>query len=583
MSLRRILASRHVRSTRGIPYARLEIPDQCSTSRPPVIYNLRTPLAITATYGTFAGLWIATSDLVLAALFQDAHAVVRASTYKGIVFVALTSLLLYGLLARREREQRRAGDALAASEARFRATFEQAAVGIAHVALDGRWLRINEKLCEFLGYPRSELLAMTFQDVTHPADLATDLARVRQLLEGGMTTFSMDKRYLTCSGQVVWAHLTVSLVRRPDGQPDYFISVVQDISARKQTEAALIQSEANYHELFAANPQPMWVYDVETLQFLDVNDAAVAHYGYTRDEFLAMTIRDIRPAEELPRLDRFVAEGRRGVGNQGIWRHRTRDGRALDVEIHSNDLRFQGKRAKMVLASDVTARIAAEHALQDAMSRLRVLSARLIDVQEAERRNVARELHDEIGQGLTAIKIVLQTVQQRHPDIGDALAEVIVTANGALEQVRELSRGLWPSQLDDLGLAAALRSMAARLQHTGRTKITVDTPDTLPALPPSAAATCYRVAQEALTNVIRHANAQQVAIRLMTDSRQLCLEVADDGQGFAATDTLATAGQNSLGLLGMQERASLAGGALTVDSQPGSGTRVTLCLPLVAA
>lgn len=548
-----------------------------------MINNLRAPLVITAIYCTFAGLWIAASDIALAMLFRDAHDVVRASTYKGIAFVALTSLLLYGLLVRREREQRRAGDALAASEARFRATFEQAAVGIAHVALDGRWLRINEKLCEFLGYPRSELLGMTFQEVTHPDDLAADLALVRQLLAGKISTFAMDKRYLTCSGRLVWANLTVSLVRRPDGSPHYFISVVQDISARKQAEASLIQSEANYHELFAANPQPMWVYDVETLRFLDINDAAVAHYGYTRDEFLAMTIRDIRPPDEQARLDRFIAESRRGVGKRGLWRHQTRDGRLIDVEVHSNDLHFQGRRAKMVLASDVTSRIAAEQALQAAMSRLQVVSARLIDVQEAERRNVARELHDEIGQGLTAIKIILQTVQRRHPEISTALSEVVATADRALEQARELSRGLWPSQLDDLGLAAALRSMAGRLQHTGQTRITVDAPEALPPLPSSLATTCYRVAQEALTNVIRHADAQQAAIRLMTDHRQICLEVADDGKGFAAADALATAGQRSLGLLGMQERAALAGGALTVDSQPGSGTRVTLCLPLETA
>lgn len=548
-----------------------------------MIKTLLSPTVITAIYCTFAGVWIAASDLVLAALFRDAHAVVRASTYKGIAFVAITSLLLYGLLYRRERQQRLASEALATSEARFRATFEQAAVGLAHVALDGRWMRVNEKLCDFLGYSRSELLSMTFQEVTHPDDLGPDLTLVQDLLAGKVATFAMDKRYITRAGEVVWANLTVSLQRRRDGRPDYFISVVQDISARKQAEAALIQSEANYHELFAASPQPMWVYDRETLKFLDVNDAAIAHYGYPREEFLAMTIRDIRPAEEIARLEKFVQDSRRGVGKRGVWRHKTRDGRLLDVEIHSNDLRFQGREAKMVLASDVTARIAAERALQDAMARLQVLSSRLIDVQEAERRNVARELHDEIGQSLTAIKIILQTVQRQHPAIGETLADVVATADRTLEQVRELSRGLWPSQLDDLGLAAALRSMAGRLQRNGRTAITIDAPDDLPALPPAAAATCYRVAQEALTNIIRHADADRAAIRLLAAGDELRLEVSDNGRGFAATEILAAAGKTSLGLLGMQERAALAGGALTVESTPGNGTHVTLRLPLAAA
>ena len=548
-----------------------------------MIRTLRPPLLITAIYSTFAGVWIASSDQVLSMLFRNPHTLVQASTYKGIGFVAVTALLLYGLLLRREVQHRAAVDALAQSEARLRATFEQAAVGIAHVALDGRWLRINEKLCNFLGYPRSELLGMTFQQLTHPDDLAPDLEQVRRLLNGEIDTFSMDKRYLACSGQVVWASLTVTLVRRPDGQPDYFIAVVADIAARKHAEESLRQSEQNYHDLFAANPQPMWVYDVGTLHFLDVNAAAVNHYGYSRDEFLAMSIRDIRPAEELPRLDRLISEKHRGQGKRGVWTHRTKDGRRIHVEIHSNDLRFQGRDAKMVLASDITARLAAEHALHDAMQRLRILSARLIDVQETERRNVARELHDDTGQSLTAIKIILQTVQRQHPEVAEALTDVVAAADRTLEQVRELSRGLWPSQLDDLGLAAALRGMIARLTRHVDIDIALDTPETLPPLPPALAATCFRVAQEALTNILRHAEATQGAVRLQVADHELLMTIEDNGRGFAASEALAAAGRQSLGLLGMRERTMLAGGELDIESTPGAGTHIALRLPLVNA
>lgn len=548
-----------------------------------MIRTLRPPLVITAAYSTFAGVWIASSDQVLSMLFLNPHALVQASTYKGIAFVAVTALLLYGLLLRRETQHHAARDALARSEARFRATFEQAAVGIAHVALDGRWIRINERLCNFLGYPRSELLGMTFQQLTHPDDLSADLDQVRRLLGGEIDTFSMDKRYLTRSGQVVWANLTVTLVRSPTGQPEYFISVVADIAQRKQAEALLRQSEQNYHDLFAANPHPMWVYDNETLRFLDVNDAAVNHYGYSREEFLGMTIRDIRPADELPRLEGIVSQKLRGHGKRGIWTHLTKDGRRVQVEIHSNDLRFQGRSAKMVLSNDVTARLAAEHALQDAMQRLRVLSARLIDVQEAERRNVARELHDDIGQSLTAIKIVLQTVQRQHPQVADALADVVATADRTLEQVRELSRGLWPSQLDDLGLPAALRAMIGRLTRHVDVDIALEAPEALPPLPPAQAATCFRVAQEALTNILRHAEATHGAVRLQVTDRELTMRIDDNGRGFAADAVLASAGQESLGLLGMQERAALAGGELRVESAPGAGTHVALRLPLEPA
>jgi PAS domain S-box-containing protein len=136
-------------------------------------------------------------------------------------------------------ERKRAADALRASEARFRATFEQAAVGIAHVAPDGRWLRVNGKLCEILGYCQAELLTMKVRDITHPDDIETDLAYVRRVLAGEMQNFSREKRYIRKDGAVIWINLTLALARKPGGAPDYFITVVEDISQRKRTEAAL--------------------------------------------------------------------------------------------------------------------------------------------------------------------------------------------------------------------------------------------------------------------------------------------------------------------------------------------------------
>ncbi|HWS13260.1 MAG TPA: PAS domain S-box protein, partial [Rhodocyclaceae bacterium] len=148
-------------------------------------------------------------------------------------------------------ERKRAEDALREAEQRFRATFEQAAVGIAHVAPDGRWLRMNRKLCEILGYAREELLGRTFQDITFAEDLDPDMAQVRRLLAGEADAYSMEKRYLRKDGGAVWANLTVALVRRADGQPDYFISVVEDIEERRRAETALRELRAKMDRLMA--------------------------------------------------------------------------------------------------------------------------------------------------------------------------------------------------------------------------------------------------------------------------------------------------------------------------------------------
>ncbi|MBV8615493.1 MAG: PAS domain S-box protein [Acetobacteraceae bacterium] len=153
------------------------------------------------------------------------------------------------LLGRAAQERARAPAELRESEARFRATFEQAAVGIAHVGLDGSWLRVNTRLCEKLGHTREELLAKTSQDITHPDDLDADLACVRQMLAGEIASYAMEKRYFRGDGSILWANLTVALVRDADGAAQYFVLVVEDISRRRRAEDAARDSEARLHDL----------------------------------------------------------------------------------------------------------------------------------------------------------------------------------------------------------------------------------------------------------------------------------------------------------------------------------------------
>jgi PAS domain S-box-containing protein len=150
-------------------------------------------------------------------------------------------------------ERKRAEDALRESEARFRGTFENAAVGIAHIGMDGAWLRVNQRLCEIVGYSRDELLTKTFQDITHPDDLDADLDQFALLKHGEITSYGMDKRYIRKHGDVVWIGLTVALQRDDAGTPLYCISIVEDISARRRAEQVLQESEARMRALLDAS------------------------------------------------------------------------------------------------------------------------------------------------------------------------------------------------------------------------------------------------------------------------------------------------------------------------------------------
>lgn len=150
------------------------------------------------------------------------------------------------LLSERTAALQATNQSLLVSETRFRATFEQAAVGMAHVSLDGQWIQVNDKLCAIVGYERDALLGLTFQDITCSDDLEKDLAYVRQLLAGSIPSYSMEKRYIRKDGTMTWGNLTASLVRTPTGEPDYFVSVIEDIQPRKTAEAALDETRKTY-------------------------------------------------------------------------------------------------------------------------------------------------------------------------------------------------------------------------------------------------------------------------------------------------------------------------------------------------
>lgn len=154
---------------------------------------------------------------------------------QGVTIVALILSMRRRRSAERVREE---------SEQRFRATFEQAAVGIALVSPEGRWQRVNDRLCEITGYGRDELLACRFQDITHPDDMEADRVSVRKMLAGEIRTAALEKRYVRKDGSIVWINVTFSLLRKPGGQPDYFIAMVEDIGARKEAELAFAESQA---------------------------------------------------------------------------------------------------------------------------------------------------------------------------------------------------------------------------------------------------------------------------------------------------------------------------------------------------
>jgi len=260
-------------------------------------------------------------------------------------------------------EHREAGIALQDSEKRFRALIENSSDVIALLQADGKITYISPAITDVLGYPVDEFLGTSGFEFVHPEDMEGTVGILEQALQKPGAAFTIQARGRYQDGSWRWLEGSITNLLAEPGVKA-IVANFHDITERKRAEELLRESEEKYRLLFESNPLPMWIYDLETLQFLKVNHAAVNHYGYSIDEFMSMTIRDIRPSEEIPRLIENIGHVTSGIDEAGFWYHRKRDGTLIQVEIVSHTVEFAGRPAELVLANDVTERKRAEEALR---------------------------------------------------------------------------------------------------------------------------------------------------------------------------------------------------------------------------
>jgi PAS domain S-box-containing protein len=307
--------------------------------------------------------------------------------------------------------------------------------------------------------------------------------------------------------------------------------------------------------------------------------------GYTPDEFASRNTFDYVHPDDRKSADLMFSDIIERPGEPVIrqYRMRHRSGAWIWTEsIATNLLDDPDIQSIVVSFRDITVRKSVEKEVRSTRERLEALSHRLMEVQESERRHLARELHDEVGQALTALKINVQTVQ-RAPDgraAGSLMVESVELIDRLIMQVRNLSLDLRPSILDDLGLVVALRWYLDRVAQRSGFISHFSSDGIVGRLPTDIETACFRVAQEAITNIVRHAHAKNVHVSLTTSNGLVLLVVSDDGMGFDFDAVRSRAVQGaSFGLLGMEERMTLIGGTLRIDSVPTRGTKLYASIP----
>ena len=487
-------------------------------------------------------------------------------------------------VARDVSERDEAERALRQSEERYRAAFEQAAVGICEISFEGVFKRVNPSLCDMLGYSREELLATKFSDITHPDDLPRSLQLVKELAAGEREIFSIDKRYLRKNGRALWAISTVSLLRDRDGKPKGLIAFVQDVLARKEAEEKL---RFQAHMLDSAG-EAIVATDANGITIY-LNRHAELLYGWPREEAIGRSIIDLLLPPEIAaqaKAQNVMAELCTGDHAGGEYFLVRRDGSPVRVSISISVVRDRAGavQALIGICRDVTEINRAREELVHSEGRLRGLTARLETSREEERTRIARTIHDELGQLLTGLKMDLRWVEhwlEKADDVRlrpflDRIVGSTELTDSMIKAVQGIAADLRPGILDALGLASALDFEARRFQERTGTPCFVEHPEEMPALSADVTTSLFRIFQECLTNVARHSAATRVEVKLKPQGDEIILSVADNGRGMPDIERAAV---ESLGLLGITERVKLLGGNVSFSSVEEHGTRIVVRLP----
>jgi len=361
-------------------------------------------------------------------------------------------------------------------------------------------------------------------------------------------------------------------------------TIARDVAfaiSEKNVQLALKSSREKYKHLFDYNPMPMWMISYPERNFIDVNRAALKHYGYTREEFLQMNVLDIRPPKDVDLFKKMLNGLNPGSDYTGIWRHRKKNGDIIRVEIIAHEIVYEGNNVRLILAIDIDAKIKAEEKLQQSYQQIRQLATHLQNIREEERTNIAREIHDELGQQLTGLKMYIswltKKIKPQDPEIKTKFANTMELIEDTIKSVRKISTELRPSMLDDLGLLAAMEWQSNEFEKRSGIPIEFINLTNNELIPHKYTTGLFRIFQESLTNVARHAEATKVTSSLLFKDSQLILNIQDDGKGFILHNI---GSKKTLGLFGMKERAMEMGGSYEIISEPGLGTTVSIKIPI---
>ena len=545
-----------------------------------------TSTRLVALLGPFIALAAFTAGLAIVAAVLDwyRYEMLLAAAAISCAAALPTFYLIYRQLAERKATQ----FALLDAQARVGGIVEAAMDAVISVDEEQRVVLYNAAAERVFRWPRATVLGQRIDMLIPERFRGAHRVHVERFGRTATTSRGMGNQSvphgLRADGEEF--PIEASISQHEEAGRKLYTVILRDVTERQRSEQMLARSEARLRGILDSAMDA--IITVDSRQHIVLfNRAAEEVFGCPRDQAIGAPLAWFIPERfrhahtDLVRRFGEMGTTSRRMGEQRIVMGLRRNGEEFPIDASISQIGEQGERFYTVILRDVTERTRAERALRDSREEIRNLALAASSAREQEKSRIARELHDELGQALTALKIdvgwLREELGESRPDVMGKLAAMQVLLDGTVAAARRISADLRPLMLDDLGLVAACEWLAHNFQlRTGKRCEMVLGAGDLDLADPYATAV-FRVLQESLTNVAKHAEASQVEVTLERSGDTVNLTVRDNGRGFATGEPRK---QGSYGLVGLRERAHLLGGEVRVESAPGQGTFIEMRLPI---
>ncbi len=444
---------------------------------------------------------------------------------------------------------------------------------------EGKITWVNEAFTRITEFEFEEVIGKKPGTILQGPETNTSVVKMMRNKLQRLRPFECDVVNYSKSGRKYWVRIQCQPQFDGEGKLKYFFGLQTDITKEKEAENILKASEERYRYLFNNNPASIFIWDINDFQILEVNDNAIQMYGHSRQDFLTKTVFDLTRPQDHTAIKKYAvtAAQKKDFKSDLVCRHINNNGEEMHMHVDSHRIRFKGRNVILALATNITDKVILEKMLEEEkLAKQKEITEAVISAQEKERQGLGSELHDNINQILAGSLLYLGLAKRELGNENAHFRETEKLISSAIDEIRKLSHSLIPPALSESEFLEAIRNI---VQITGRTSGVLIRLQAFgfdeSLLPDKMKLNIYRIIQEQFNNIIKHASAKKILVRLTQENNNTILSIKDDGIGF---DTTMKSG--GVGLMNMKTRASLFNGELKISSAPGKGCELKVVFTL---